>query len=169
MKPQNESTKEYEERSYQDTSLAPNTLPTHLYDHPARQSQNLVFRGITCAGKTYTARLLTNQPLRLSPHSKKDARAAEQVNVLDVVLNSFGAAKTFRHSHCRAGLSFSRARRPRPMSRPRPCELALRPYAHVLHAVRVAVRAVPARRVGGGGGRYNRASNLPPSICLERL
>ncbi|KZV80788.1 glycosyltransferase family 2 protein [Exidia glandulosa HHB12029] len=60
-----------------------------------QQSQSVTFRGITGAGKSFTARLLTNQLLRLSSHSKKDARVAEQVKALDVVLNSFGAAKTF--------------------------------------------------------------------------
>ncbi|EJD36764.1 hypothetical protein AURDEDRAFT_117013 [Auricularia subglabra TFB-10046 SS5] len=101
-----ESAREYEERSYKDTSHAQpgSPLQPHPYDHAARiyllmrrcaQSQSVVFRGITGSGKTFTSRLLTNQLLRLSSHSKKDARVSEQVKALNVVLDSFGNAKTF--------------------------------------------------------------------------
>ncbi|KZV81907.1 hypothetical protein EXIGLDRAFT_779172 [Exidia glandulosa HHB12029] len=91
------------ERSYGDTSPASNTLPTRPYDHVTRvsllmyrdqQSHSVVLRGITGAGKSFTSRLLANQLLRAS-YSKKDARVAEQVKALDVMLKLFGTAKTF--------------------------------------------------------------------------
>ncbi|KAI0650874.1 chitin synthase [Trametes meyenii] len=98
--------KEYEERCYKDTSFPlPGTaqLPPHLYDLAARvyllmrrrmESQSIVFRGITAAGKTASSQLLVNQILRLSAHSKKEARLAEQIKSLSTLLDSFGNAKT---------------------------------------------------------------------------
>ncbi|KAI0076909.1 chitin synthase [Panus rudis PR-1116 ss-1] len=101
------SAKEYEERSYKDTSLplpgASAPLPPHPYDLAARmyllmrrrrESQFVVFRGITGSGKTATSQLLINQILRLSSHSKKEARVAEQLKALSPLLDSFGNAKT---------------------------------------------------------------------------
>ncbi|KAI0677685.1 chitin synthase [Trametes maxima] len=98
--------KEYEERCYKDTSFPlPGTaqLPPHLYDLAARvyllmrrrmESQSIVFRGITAAGKTASSQLLVNQILRLSAHSKKEARLADQIKSLSTLLDSFGNAKT---------------------------------------------------------------------------
>ncbi|KZV90067.1 hypothetical protein EXIGLDRAFT_771190 [Exidia glandulosa HHB12029] len=72
------------ERSYGDTSPASNTLPPHPYGHVAgihllicrtRQSQSVVLRSVMGI--------------------RRDARVAEKVKALDVVLNSFSAAKTF--------------------------------------------------------------------------
>ncbi|KAJ3996161.1 chitin synthase [Lentinula boryana] len=104
----NASAKEYEERSYKDTSLpmvdSPKPLQPHIYDLAARvylvmrrrnQSQALVARGITGSGKTSNFRLFTNQILRLSSHSSKEAKIAEQVKALGIVLDSFGNSKTF--------------------------------------------------------------------------
>ncbi|KAI0048077.1 P-loop containing nucleoside triphosphate hydrolase protein, partial [Auriscalpium vulgare] len=101
------SAKEYEERSYKDTSLAlPGSqppLPPHLYDLAARvyllmrrrnESQSVVFRGITGSGKTFSRDLFVNQVLRLSAHSKREAKLAEQVRALTPLLDSFGNAKT---------------------------------------------------------------------------
>lgn len=57
-----ESAKEYEERSYRDTSLAPNTLLSHPYDHAARvyllvrrtqQSQSVIFRCVRVFTRTF--------------------------------------------------------------------------------------------------------------------
>ncbi|CAL1699920.1 unnamed protein product [Somion occarium] len=101
------SAREYEEKSYKDTSLPlPGTsspLPPHVYDLAARmyllmrrrnESQSVIFRGITGSGKTANSQLLINQVLRLSSHSKKEARIAEQIEALTPLLDSFGNAKT---------------------------------------------------------------------------
>ncbi|CDO75020.1 Glycosyltransferase Family 2 protein [Trametes cinnabarina] len=98
--------KEYEERCYKDTSFPlPGTaqLPPHIYDLAARvyllmrrrmESQSIIFRGITASGKSASSQLLVNQILRLSSHSKKEARLADQVKALSTLLDSFGNAKT---------------------------------------------------------------------------
>ncbi|KAI0371480.1 chitin synthase [Pilatotrama ljubarskyi] len=98
--------KEYEERCYKDTSFPlPGTaqLPPHLYDLAARvyllmrrrmESQSVIFRGITASGKSASSQLLVNQILRLSAHSKKEARLADQIKSLSTLLDSFGNAKT---------------------------------------------------------------------------
>ncbi|KAI0940344.1 hypothetical protein AcV5_001478 [Taiwanofungus camphoratus] len=101
------SAKEYEERCYKDTSLplpgGPPPLPPHLFDLAARvyllmrrrnESQSLIFRGITASGKSFSAQLVVNQVLRLSAHSKKESRLAEQIKALTPILDSFGNAKT---------------------------------------------------------------------------
>ncbi|EJF62220.1 chitin synthase [Dichomitus squalens LYAD-421 SS1] len=100
------SAKEYEERCYKDTSFPlPGTasLPPHLYDLAARvyllmrrrsESQAILFRGITASGKSASLQLLVNQILRLSTHSKKEAKLAEQIKSLSTLLDSFGNAKT---------------------------------------------------------------------------
>ncbi|KAH9939246.1 chitin synthase [Epithele typhae] len=103
------SAKEYEERCYKDTSFPlPGTqsLPPHLYDLAARiyllmrrrtESQAVVFRqvpGITASGKSASSQLLVNQLLRLSTHSKKEAKLSEQLKSLSTLLDSFGNAKT---------------------------------------------------------------------------
>ncbi|KAJ3836134.1 chitin synthase [Lentinula raphanica] len=103
----NASAKEYEERSYKDTSLpmvdSPKPLQPHIYDLAARvylvmrrknESQALLARGITGSGKTSNFRLFTNQILRLSSHSSKEAKIAEQIKALGIVLDSFGNSKT---------------------------------------------------------------------------
>ena len=51
-------------------------------------------RGITGSGKSSSQRLFLNQILRLSAHSKKELKLAEQVKALGTVLDSFGNAKT---------------------------------------------------------------------------
>ncbi|KAI0317932.1 chitin synthase-domain-containing protein [Amylostereum chailletii] len=102
------SAREYEERSYKDTSLSlagasQPPLPPHPYDLAARvyllmrrknESQAVVFRGITGSGKSYSRDLLVNQVLRLSAHPKREAKLAEQVKALTPVLDAFGNAKT---------------------------------------------------------------------------
>lgn len=50
--------------------------------------------GITSSGKTSTLRLLVDQVLRLSSHSKKELRIASQVKALHTLLDAFGNAKT---------------------------------------------------------------------------
>ncbi|KAN0061227.1 hypothetical protein ACQY0O_006967 [Thecaphora frezii] len=79
-------------------------LPPHPYEMAARvyhmmqrtkESQSVVFGGMTDSGKSYTSKLFTQQLLRLSASgSKRELRLAEQIKSLDVLLNSFGAAKT---------------------------------------------------------------------------
>ena len=118
------SAKEYEERSYKDTSLpmldSPRPLQPHLYDLAARvyllmrrrnEPQAVVTwfvtylvsfadtdivgnRGITGSGKSSSQRLFLNQILRLSAYSKKELKLAEQIKAFDTVLISFGNAKT---------------------------------------------------------------------------
>ena len=51
-------------------------------------------RGITGSGKTASAQLLVNQVLRLSSHSKRESRVADQIKALSPLLDSFGNAKT---------------------------------------------------------------------------
>ncbi|KAJ2978129.1 hypothetical protein NUW54_g11331 [Trametes sanguinea] len=58
------------------------------------ESQSVIFRGITASGKSASSQLLVNQILRLSSHSKKEARLADQVKALSTLLDSFGNAKT---------------------------------------------------------------------------
>ncbi|KAF8627926.1 hypothetical protein AX17_006081 [Amanita inopinata Kibby_2008] len=101
------SAQEYQERCYKDTSPpiddSPRPLQPHLYEMAAKlyllmrrrnESQAVVARGITGSGKSSGLRLLANQLLRLSSHSKKEARIAEQIKSLFTVLDSFGNAKT---------------------------------------------------------------------------
>jgi chitin synthase len=110
----NASAKEYEERSYRDTASlgmsvdSPKALQPHIYDLAARmylvmrrrsESQFLLARGITGSGKTSTLRLFTNQILRLSSHSSKESKIAEQIKALGIVLDSFGNSKTLLNSN----------------------------------------------------------------------
>ncbi|RDB20078.1 Chitin synthase 8 [Hypsizygus marmoreus] len=101
------SAKDYEERCYKDTSLpmvdSPKPLQPHLYDLAAKvyllmrrrnESQAVLSRGITGSGKSSSLRLFINQVLRLSTHSRKEAKVAEQIKAVGVVLDSFGNAKT---------------------------------------------------------------------------
>ncbi|KAE9387334.1 P-loop containing nucleoside triphosphate hydrolase protein [Gymnopus androsaceus JB14] len=95
----NASAKEYKERSYKDTSLpmvdSPKPLQPHIYDLAAR---------------VYLVmwRRIESQALlaRLSSHSSKETKIAEQVKALGIVLDSFGNTKTLmnpnasRHSRC---------------------------------------------------------------------
>ncbi|KAH7923638.1 glycosyltransferase family 2 protein [Leucogyrophana mollusca] len=112
------SAKEYEERCYKDTSLplaSSRALQPHLYELAAQiymlmrrrnESQSVVTRGITGSGKSSSSRLLLDQLLRLSSHSKKEAKVAGQIKALGTLLDSFGNAKTVmnpnasRHSRC---------------------------------------------------------------------
>lgn len=54
-----------------------------------------LYSGVTASGKTHTARLLTNQILRLSTRSKRDHKIASQLTALGTLLDAFGCAKTF--------------------------------------------------------------------------
>jgi chitin synthase len=51
-------------------------------------------RGITGSGKTHASRLIVDQLLRLSAHSKRESKLAEQVKSMFTILDSFGNAKT---------------------------------------------------------------------------
>lgn len=98
--------REYQERCYRDTSLSlqsASVLQPHIYQlatqmyllmRRRKESQSLVMRGVTCSGKTYSARLLVNQVLRLSAHSKKEHRVASQIKALHTLLDAFGNSKT---------------------------------------------------------------------------
>jgi chitin synthase len=117
------SAKDYEERSYKDTSLlmvdSPRPLQPHLYDLAARvyllmrrsnESQGVITRsvshstfpyifflttsrGITGSRKTTSLRLFLNQLLRVSTLSKRELKLAGQTKALSTVLDSFGNAK----------------------------------------------------------------------------
>ncbi|KAG1812232.1 glycosyltransferase family 2 protein [Suillus subaureus] len=99
--------KEYEDRCYKDTKLglADSRRPPqpHLYEQAAKiyllmrrrnESQAVVTRGISGSGKTASSRLLIDQILRLSAHSKREAKIADQIKSFAVLLESFGNAKT---------------------------------------------------------------------------
>lgn len=99
--------KEYEERCYKDTKLglADSRRPPqpHLYEQAAKiyllmrrrnESQAVVTRGISGSGKTASSRLLVEQILRLSAHSKREAKIVEQIKSFTLLLESFGNAKT---------------------------------------------------------------------------
>ena len=62
----------------------------HLVGERART----LCRGITASGKSASSQLLVNQILRLSTHSKKETRLADQIKSLSTLLDSFGNAKT---------------------------------------------------------------------------
>ncbi|KAG8937086.1 hypothetical protein FRC02_006286 [Tulasnella sp. 418] len=96
------SAQDYEQVTYRDTE-SDGVLQPHIYEMASRaylvmrrtnRPQSVVFRGIAASGKSYNARLLTNQLLRLSTHSKRDAKVAEQIKALHTLLDSFGQAKT---------------------------------------------------------------------------
>ncbi|KAF7371090.1 Glycosyltransferase family 2 protein [Mycena sanguinolenta] len=101
------SAKEYEERCYKDTSLpaidSPKPLQPHVYELACRiyllmrrrsESQLVIARGITASGKSASLRLLANQLLRLSTHSRREAKFADQLRAMTTLLDSFGNAKT---------------------------------------------------------------------------
>ncbi|KAG8898841.1 hypothetical protein FRB99_007125 [Tulasnella sp. 403] len=100
------SSADYEEKTYRDLTDSQHGLQPHLYELASRayllmrrtsQPQSVVFRGITGSGKSHSARLLTNQILRLSSHSKKDAKIADQIKSFNTILESFGNAKTLHN------------------------------------------------------------------------
>ena len=118
------SAKEYEDRSYKDTSLpaadSPCPLQPHLYDLAAKvyllmrrrcESQVLIARsvffsvcrsgsahicarGITASGKSASVRLFVNQVIRLSARTSQEAKIAGQVKAMGTLLDAFGNAKT---------------------------------------------------------------------------
>ncbi|KAJ7065405.1 glycosyltransferase family 2 protein [Mycena amicta] len=101
------SAREYEDRCYKDTSLpaidSPKPLQPHVYELACRMylllrrrndSQLVVARGITASGKSSSMRLLASQLLRLSTHSRKEAKLADQLRAMTTLLDSFGNAKT---------------------------------------------------------------------------
>ena len=85
------------------------TLPPHPYALAARvyhkmlhsqRSQAVLYRGATDAGKSYTARLVTEHLLRLaSATARQDPRIGEQVRAATVVLDAFGTAATAANAH----------------------------------------------------------------------
>ncbi|KAM6496484.1 glycosyltransferase family 2 protein [Amanita muscaria] len=102
------SAQEYLEKCYKDTSISigngvQRPLQPHVYEMAAKvyllmrrrsESQAVIARGITGSGKSSGLRLLTNQLLRLSSHSKKEHKIADQIKSFFTVLDSFGNAKT---------------------------------------------------------------------------
>ncbi|KAJ7036551.1 glycosyltransferase family 2 protein [Mycena alexandri] len=101
------SAREYEDRCYKDTSLpaidSPKPLQPHIYDFACKiyllmrrraENQFVVARGITASGKSASMRLLAAQLLRLSTHSRKEARLADQLRAMTTLVDSFANAKT---------------------------------------------------------------------------
>ncbi|KAH9482104.1 Chitin synthase 6 [Psilocybe cubensis] len=103
------SAQEYVERCYRDTTPVgvgvggPRPLQPHVYEMAATvymlmrrrgESQRVLARGITGSGKTTSLRLLTTHLLRLSTHTKKEHKLADQIKSLHIVLDAFGNAKT---------------------------------------------------------------------------
>ncbi|KAF9241811.1 glycosyltransferase family 2 protein [Melanogaster broomeanus] len=101
------SAKEYEERCYRDTKLglADSRRPPqpHVYELAAKiyllmrrrnETQAVVARGISGSGKTAGSRLLVDQILRLSAHSRREGKIAEQIKAFSQLLESFGNVKT---------------------------------------------------------------------------
>lgn len=69
-------------------------LASHSLYLLLRNVLTVLYSGITGSGKSSTSRLLTDQLLRLSAHSKREAKLAEQIKSLQPLLDSFGNAKT---------------------------------------------------------------------------
>ncbi|CAK5267523.1 unnamed protein product [Mycena citricolor] len=101
------SAREYEERCYKDTNLpaidSPKPLQPHMYETACRiyllmrrraEPQMIIPRGITASGKSASLRLLSSQLLRLSTHSRKEAKLADQLRALTTLVDSFANAKT---------------------------------------------------------------------------
>ncbi|KAJ6617006.1 chitin synthase [Mycena sp. CBHHK59/15] len=93
------SAREYEDRCYKDTTLpaidSPKPLQPHVYELACRIYLLMRRpRGITASGKSASLRLLAGQLLRLSTHSRKEAKVADQVRAMTTLVDSFGNAKT---------------------------------------------------------------------------
>ncbi|KAH7888944.1 glycosyltransferase family 2 protein [Phlebopus sp. FC_14] len=101
------SAKEYEERCYKDTRLgladSRRAPQPHVYELAAKiyllmrrrcESQAVIARGVSGSGKTASSRLLVDQILRLSAHSKREGKIVEQIKAFSLLLESFGNAKT---------------------------------------------------------------------------
>lgn len=78
-------------------------LPPHPYELAARvyhamrrtrRSQALVFTGATEAGKSFVSKLIRDQLMRLSIHSRAEKRLADNLKNADIILSAFGHAKT---------------------------------------------------------------------------
>ena len=61
---------------------------------PPSPSHFGLLSGITGSGKTASAQLFINQVLRLSSHSKREAKFADQIKAFTTLLDAFGNAKT---------------------------------------------------------------------------
>ncbi|KAK4056157.1 hypothetical protein OIO90_002888 [Microbotryomycetes sp. JL221] len=59
-----------------------------------KETQSVVYSGVSGSGSTTQHQLVTAQILRLTSSTKKDTRIAEQVKAFQTVLTSFGSAKT---------------------------------------------------------------------------
>ncbi|KAM0752541.1 glycosyltransferase family 2 protein [Meredithblackwellia eburnea MCA 4105] len=100
----NASKAEYEDRAYAlREGKGGEDVQPHAYDLACRvyllmnrtkQTQSVVFSGLSGAGSSSQRQLFTSQVLRLSTSSKKDQKLAQQVLALDTLLTSFGSAKT---------------------------------------------------------------------------
>ncbi|KAF9227129.1 glycosyltransferase family 2 protein [Gyrodon lividus] len=101
------SAKEYEERCYKNTKLglgdSRRPPQPHVYELAAKiyllmrrrtETQAVIARGISGSGKTTSNRLLVDQILRLSAHSKREGKIVEQIKAFSLLVESFGNAKT---------------------------------------------------------------------------
>ncbi|BGP13252.1 hypothetical protein JCM10213_004978 [Rhodosporidiobolus nylandii] len=95
---------EYEDRAYRlRDGRGGDEVQPHAYDlacrvyytmRRTRETQSVVYSGLSGAGASSQQQLVTAQLLRLSTSGKKDTRIAEQVQALSTLLTSFGCAKT---------------------------------------------------------------------------
>ncbi|CAG8549614.1 9528_t:CDS:2 [Diversispora eburnea] len=104
------SAKEYAEHWYKDSTAnidnpAKNLQP-HIYEFAAKiylhmrrsaEDQSVIFSGITGSGKTATQGHLLSQLLLLSTHTKKEAKIANQIQNVQIILEAFGNSKTVQN------------------------------------------------------------------------
>ncbi|TIC40573.1 hypothetical protein E3Q08_03710, partial [Wallemia mellicola] len=93
------------QREYKDLTYDPSTsiLQPHPYDLSSRillslkrksVSQAVIYNGLTGSGKSFNRSLITNQLLFLTNTSLESSQLIEKIQALDVIINSFGNAKT---------------------------------------------------------------------------
>ncbi|KAH6899274.1 P-loop containing nucleoside triphosphate hydrolase protein [Coprinopsis sp. MPI-PUGE-AT-0042] len=106
----NMNLKEYEEKGWRDTAargVVGGRMQPHAYE-PAlkmyyarrkKEAQGAISRGLTSSGKSTTFRLLTNELLSLSSHTRKETSLASQVKHTLTVLDAFGNSKSPRNDN----------------------------------------------------------------------
>ncbi|RHZ75834.1 hypothetical protein Glove_209g12 [Diversispora epigaea] len=106
------SAKEYAEHWYKDSTVTATidnptkNLQPHIYEFAAKiylhmrrsaEDQSVIFSGITGSGKTATQGHLLSQLLLLSTHTKKEAKIANQIQNVQIILEAFGNSKTIQN------------------------------------------------------------------------
>ncbi|KAH6891643.1 chitin synthase 6 [Coprinopsis sp. MPI-PUGE-AT-0042] len=100
------SMKEYEEKGWRDTAaggVVGGRMQPHVYETAVKmyyamrrkkEAQGAISRGLTSSGKSTTFRLLTNELLSLSSHTRKETSLASQVKHTLTILDAFGNSKS---------------------------------------------------------------------------